>query len=350
MDLDIHTAVQTAFLLALLGTLITVWLGVKAIRAGLRLPYFRKRNDRMWHGYRLVFSGVLLVGVAFMVNRFAEPVAYHYFPPSATVTQTPTITLTPTITQTPTITLTPTITDTPDKTNTPSIPEAVATLFLGTLVPNTSAVFSPLQFTTEIDESLLPVDPKIEFDNPVGHMYATFTYDQMATDVQWTALWYRNNELVHQESMPWAAGTGGYGYTDWDPAADEWVPGEYAVHIFVGMDWKVSGYFTVTGEAPTSTKTPLPSRTPTATRTPRPTRTPTLSPTPRPTKTPRPTATPFLSPTPTNTRTPTLTPTITLSPTPSLTPTVTLTRTPSITPSPTKTRWPTATNPPTKNP
>ncbi len=47
-NLDIHTAVQTAFLLAILGIVLSLWIGFRAIRSGYRLPYFRKRNDRIW--------------------------------------------------------------------------------------------------------------------------------------------------------------------------------------------------------------------------------------------------------------------------------------------------------------
>jgi type VI secretion system secreted protein VgrG len=165
----------------------------------------------------------------------------------------------------------------------------------------------------------------------------------MVRGAQWTALWFRNGELVHYESKPWDGETGGLGYTDWQPAASEWLPGIYEVQIFVGIDWKISGNFTVEGDAPTPlptetpTRTRIPSSTPTLTRTPRPTYTltpvaSTHTPRPTPTATPiPPTRTPYISPTPTLTRTPW--PTLTRTPvTPSITPQPTRTRT--VTPSP----------------
>jgi len=167
--------------------------------------------------------------------------------------------------------------------------------------PNPDALFSPLQFAKAIDDGWQPVNPALEFENPVGHLYGTFSYANMADGNQWSALWYRDGELVYFETASWEGGSGGYGYTDWDPASDQWLPGTYEVQIFVGMEWKVSGYFTVTGSPPsptvtstptatvTPTRTPTKTGTPTATETLWPTRTPTITLTPTVTRTPRPT-------------------------------------------------------------
>jgi hypothetical protein len=162
-------------------------------------------------------------------------------------------------------------------------------------------------------------------------MYAIFSYDQMVDGSQWSALWYRGDELVHFETIPWNGGSGGLGFSDWEPEPHEWLVGEYEVQIFAGLTWKISGVFTVTGDPPT----PIPSATPTPTNTP----TNTLT----PTRTPWPTATPVPTATPRPTRTPYISPTITPSPTPW----PTSTRTP-VTPSPTT--WPTQTRTPTPRP
>ena len=76
-----------------------------------------------------------------------------------------------------------------------------------------------------------------------------------------------NCVLVFAESYPWAGGSGGYGYTDWNPSASDWLPGNYEVQLFVGDHWWQSGRFKVTGTAPTAgttTLSPTPSRTPPA--------------------------------------------------------------------------------------
>jgi hypothetical protein len=157
------------------------------------------------------------------------------------------------------------------------MPEDIADGFEGETTPNAQAVFSPIVFAQSIDDGLQPVNPSDAFDNPVGHLYGTFSYNNMADGSQWSALWYRDGELVYYESSPWNGGSGGYGYTDWDPDSDAWQAGAYTVQIFVGTEWKVSGFFTVTGEAPTPTGTASSTPTPTQTRTP--TQTGTVTPT-----------------------------------------------------------------------
>ncbi len=330
LNLDIRTAIQTALIIIAGLVLIFFLQGFRSIRSARHLPFFRMRRDRTIRGWRLMILSVLLASVAFIISRRAEPFLYQYFPPTATVTLTPTITITPTISQTPTITLSPTITPTPAVSNTPTItptpfvPLAVEARFESTITPNPEAVFSDLTFTDGLDALYRPIKPGIEFQNPISHMYAIFTYDRMVTGSQWTALWYRNDELVHFETIPWDGETGGLGFTDWQPQPQDWLPGTYTVHIFTGLIWKVSGTFTVSGEPPT----PAPTNTPTVTETSTPTSTATR--TPLPSRTPtaiRPTRTPYLSPTITLTRTPW--PTLTRTPvTPSITPQTPPTRTP----------------------
>ena len=250
MNLDIHTAVITAIFLTGLGIVISLLSGISTIRSSHRLPFFRKRRDKMVRGWRLVFSAIGLGCLAFFLTRYAEPVIYHFYPPTPTVTLTPTITLTPTVTLTLTVTLTPTITNTPSVTNTPSMPLSIITGFEGVVTPNPAAVFSPLRFAQKLDK-FQPVDPKNDFTIPVGHLYGSFSYNYMVDGSQWSALWYRDGVLVYYESAPWKGGSGGYGYTDWDPKPEEWLPGNYDVQIFVGAEFKISGQFVVTG-------TPLP--------------------------------------------------------------------------------------------
>jgi hypothetical protein len=341
MNLDIRTAVQTAFFLTVIGVLLSGFLGIQSIRAGKRLLFFRKRRDLMMRGWRLIFIAFVLAPVAFVLNRYAEPTVYRFFPPSPTVTLTPTITLTSTITLTPTITDTPTITFTPAISPTPEFPQNLLIQITSIVTPNPASVFSTMQFSKSIkvDKNTnqpLPVDPATEFGNPVGALYATFSYDKMSPNSQWSMLWYRlsDHTLICSALKPWDGSTGGYGYSECSPSADQWLPGDYEVQIFVGTSWNQSSRFTVTGTAPTTTITPTPSRTITSTFTSTSTKTP-----PGPT----------LTFTVTLTRTPSLTPTITLTRTPSLTPTPsktpppTSTMRPSLTPAPTETHWPSLT-------
>lgn len=289
--MDIRAGIFTSIVLAALFALILFRIGIRSIQSARKLTFYRLRKQRMSGGWRMLVMGVLLLLFAVWLGRFGEPVAYRYFPPSPTITLTPTIspvpsiTLSPTITLTPTITDTPSVTDTPTLTTTPNIPLAIEALFNSDVTPNPDAVFSPLQFSTVYD-NFECVAPSTTFVNPIRSMTACFSYNNMLPGVQWTAMWYRDGELVHYETLPWDGTTGGLGYSEWAPPPSEWEPGTYTVQIFVGMEWKVVGQFVLTGDAPTAIPsiTPSPTVSPTITATP--SSTPTNTNTPPPTQTP----------------------------------------------------------------
>ena len=304
MNLDIATTVRVIFVfLLLLSSLffIRAWRGFQEAK---RLYFFIKRQQLLKQMWVLIFIGLIVIVFAFSVNRFTEPIVYRYFLPSPTSTLTPTNSLTPTITQTPTISPTPTITSTPRFTPTPLLPVVISDGFNSTVTPNPKAVFSRIVFSRKLDKNLRPLNPEQSFKNPIITLFGSFSYDQMIIGSQWTALWFRDGELISYETLPWNGASGGYGYTDSKLLPEEWLPGKYEVQIFVGTTWKISGSFDVIGIPSTSTPTP----------------------TSKPTKT--------ATPTPTPTRTPTQTPTITLTPTPKPTMTSTSTRTPRPTPTP----------------
>lgn len=318
MNLDIQTGVLTATILLLAAFLLATLVGINSIKSGRKLLYFRKRRVLILRGWRLILLAVILLGSAVITQRFAAPLAYRVFPPSPTVTLTPTITETLTITLTPTVSDTPTITNTPSITDTPSMPIAIETQFQSTITPNAGVVFSKLNFGTKLDEKTYqPLDPGIEFSNPIPRMFAVFSYDKMTVGAQWSALWYLGDELVCYETLPWNGGTGGFGYSECDAPVNGWRPGVYEVRLFLGTQWVQSGQFTVKGSPPSPTATLTPTRT--------------LTPTP--TIGPSPTPSPSFTPVPSLTYTPSNTPTITL------TPTETRTR------RPTDTRMPTPTSP-----
>ncbi len=304
--MDIQSGVIALVLLLVLFAVIGGRNGLRAIRAARKMTFYRLRRQREAGGWRLLGISVLLLLLAIALPVYGLPIAYEYFPPSPTPSLTPTITPVPTITVVPTITLSPTITDTPlvtdtaTATSTPFIPAAIEALFQSSITPNPGVVFSTLQFTT--DSSGYPAtNPQTVFQNPVGHMYAIFTYDQMLPGSQWTALWFREGTLVHYETKPWDGGTGGSGFTDWNPSPEQWLPGLYEVQIFVGNEFVGNGRFLVQGNPPTL----APTITPTFTKIP--THTPTASSTPTPSNTPLPSATPSMTLTPTPSPSPALT-------------------------------------------
>ena len=269
MNLDIRAGIIAATILTLIFFLISTVTGIQTVLASRQIRFFNLSQDQKRRGWRLVILGLFWAVFGILVYFYGEPVAYTIITPSPTkpASRTPTITpsptVSPTITQTPTITLTPAESYTPLPTSTPHIPVAVEARFEGKLTPPAGAAFSPLVFSNiGLDDDYNPIGPGNQFTNPVGHLYAVFSYAQMEDDIQWSALWYEGENLVHFESLPWNGGSGGIGYTDWDPAPELWLPGNYEVQIFLGLDFYLAGQFTVNGDPPTPSGTSTPTITP----------------------------------------------------------------------------------------
>ncbi|MDK2979923.1 MAG: hypothetical protein PWQ55_270 [Chloroflexota bacterium] len=320
MNLDIATTVRTIFIMLLIAAGVLVAMAVRVFREAGRLRFFLKKRALLGRGWRLIFFALLVIVGAFVINGYAEPVTYRIFEPSPTATLTPTVTQTPTITQTPTSTLTPTVTPTLEFTVTPSMPLIISQEFTSQVTPNPNAVFSTLSFSRSLTEEYLPIDAANSFENPIDTLYASFSYDSMTVGTQWTAMWYRDGELIYYETMPWNGASGGYGYSDCTLPAEDWEPGNYEVQMYIGEQWKTSGIFTITGVPPTPTLTPT--QTGTVTSTPEPSAT--IAPTLPAAAAAVPSATLTASPLPSLTAQPTATnaPTGTLAPTQSPTPTL----------------------------
>jgi len=293
ISLDVASFVTTATFVAAFFGLYALWRGRVAIRESGVLPYHRLRQQRLLGGWQVVLWGLLFFGLAAWLQFYGQQVAFSVFPVTPTPISTATPSLSPTPLQTPTATLTPSQTETlqftytPSPTTIPTMPPSIQAQFTSQVTPNPNAVFSPLVFAQGINlQTYLGINPGTVFANPVNGIYAIFSYDGMLPEVQWTALWYRGDELVHYETKPWDGTTGGYGFTEWIPDAEDWLPGIYQVQIFVGMEPKVVSEFEVTGAPATSTPTPTPSNTATFTPTRTPTRTITATHTRFPTQTP----------------------------------------------------------------
>jgi len=312
MNIDIETTVTVVFMLLLAAAGAMLFSAFRAFREASRLRFFLKRRQILGRAWQLVFFALIVVSAAFLFNRFAEPVTYQVFEPSPTITTTPTVTMTQTATLTTTPTLTPTVTETPEFTPTPLMPAVISEGFTSKVTPNPDSVFSNLTFARRLTGEYLPVDASEIFDQPNSTLFGSFTYDQMTPNSQWTALWFREGELIEYETILWNGASGGYGYTDLTLPSEEWLPGKYVVQIFVGETWKTSGVFEIVGIPPTATPTLTSTVTPTQTETQLPTETPlptaSATATQVPTATEIPTATKAPSQTPTSTAIPTKTP------------------------------------------
>lgn len=305
MNLDIETTVRVIFFLLLIAAIALIVIAYRAFREAQRLSFFLKKRELLGRGWKYAFFALLVISFAVLINFYAEPVIYRTFPPSPTASLTPTITLIPTRTLTPTITLTPTASNTPLTTPLPIMPAVISQEFTASVTPNPDAQFSALQFSRSINDEYQAINPAEAFENPIDTIYGAFSYENMVIGSQWSALWFRDGELIYYETLPWNGASGGYGFTDSNIASEEWLPGTYEVQIFVGETWKQSSAFEVVGSPPTPepTETSLATQTPTGS----PAATDTLAPTDTPQRTSTPTPTPSAVFTATNTAVPTQT-------------------------------------------
>lgn len=249
MNIDVATTVKVILGLLAIFAVISIFMAVKSIKAGHKLLFYQKRQLLIYHGWRLVLLALGLLLSGFLIFRFGEPLVYRYFPPSPTITLTPTITITPTVTNTPSMTYTPTITLTLSQTYTPALPDFIQATIQTPVGPDASAIFSPLSFSDTTEDGVV-TESLTEFDLPVSTLFGGFSYDRMAVGVQWTAVWLYGEEIICSETKAWDYAPGGYGYTDCTRPVEAWLPGVYEVRIFVGQTWKVSGTFRILGEEP----------------------------------------------------------------------------------------------------
>jgi len=56
MNLDIHSAIQTAFILLLVALVLVIWIGVRSIRAGNKLFYYNKRKQLITRGWKFILA------------------------------------------------------------------------------------------------------------------------------------------------------------------------------------------------------------------------------------------------------------------------------------------------------
>ena len=262
INIDIDTTFKVLLFLIVLTIVVALIGAFRSISAARKLQFFKKRQDLVERGWRLVGLTLILGGLAFLLVRFGEPVAYRYFPPSPTITRTPTITTTPTITLTLRETYTPTITLTLAQTYTPALPDVVQTAIKTPVGVDNNAIFSVIEFSTQTKDGVV-IDTTDVFNLPITQMFAGFSFDKMALGVQWTAVWLLEGEVLCFESAPWIYSTGGSGYSDAcnsQLTANQWEAGNYEVQIFVGQTFKTSGRFLIAGVQtdPTPSLTPTP--------------------------------------------------------------------------------------------
>lgn len=290
---DMELDLQAGFLMGLFITGILLLFafssGVGQIFRSRKLAYYQLRQKKISQGWRKVFLSLLLGGVV----ALSVPFLMDRYQIQLNVFQRPTPTLAPKVIASPSISSarinnpTPTQTLTPDPLALVRLPWSVAETFTGEVTPGPETVFSPMTISEDLNaKDYTPIGAGIEFEYPVKKLIATFSYDKMLQNVQWTVLWFRNDELIFFETIPWQDPAGGYGFAEIGPQNTDLLPGLYLVEMYIGYQVVSSAEFVITGLAPTPTITKAPTLTSTLTNTKAPTFTPTATHTRFPTPTP----------------------------------------------------------------
>ena len=249
--MTINQSVYLAASFMLLGMVVFLIFGVRAVGDARTLPYFMLRRSRLVQGWRILILGITLGLASLLTFTIGPRAVYVVYPPTPsrtpTRTQTPTATITPipSITPTASVTPIPSETATATITPTPGLPEEIRILLRETITPNPEAIFSPILISSRIDGFNQAINPQEDFIITQGRLFGAFSYNNLQDGVRWTAIWYFQEEILCLETQPWDGGTGGYGYTECEP--ELWVPGRYDVQLFFGEEWKVSTNFEVLG-------------------------------------------------------------------------------------------------------
>jgi hypothetical protein len=259
---------------------LAVLAGILLLRRAPRQPFFLIRQQTAATGWRLLAAAFGILLLAGTVRLFGGPIVFQVITPTPSVTLTPSITLTPTITFTPSRTLPPTLTLTASKTFTPTpsptpfVPNNIEQSFKSNVPPNPDLRIGPLTFAKSITQNLQPVSSGISFRNPINRIYVLFPYENVNDGVELTVIVYMDGALFAWVSNPWYPGPEGIGVFTWSTAPDYFPHAAYEVQIFVGGQWKQTGYFWITDDPPEPTATSTPS----VTRQPSPIETPTKKP------------------------------------------------------------------------
>ena len=77
-QIDIHSTVLTAVIIMGLAAVLTLFFGIKYIIKSRKVPFYRKRHDRMVRGWRLIIMAIVLIPLTWAVLNYSEPVVYQF--------------------------------------------------------------------------------------------------------------------------------------------------------------------------------------------------------------------------------------------------------------------------------
>src|SRR5690349_3023862 len=89
--MDIRAGIIATVIVSFLGALWILRSGFRTLRSARRLTFYRIKRQRLRGGWYTVGVGLLFLAGSVFLALYGQPVAYRYFPPSPTITITPTI-------------------------------------------------------------------------------------------------------------------------------------------------------------------------------------------------------------------------------------------------------------------
>lgn len=98
------------------------------------------------------------------------------------------------------------------------------------LLPDTT--FSPLVFSTDINDNYEPVAPQRNFLEGFFTVYATFRYEAMVDGLEWAWVWRYNGDVVDGGNEIWEYGSEGPGWIYYQPP-EGFSAGDYTLEVWV---------------------------------------------------------------------------------------------------------------------
>ena len=241
----------------LLGLLIAILIGAKALWDSRRAPYFFLREEASSRARRVgvIILVLLMANLGLLVwRRHGYPFPIEFVPISAPTTPvppswpprpTPSASPSPVpATPAPTLTLSPTFTLTPPPTYTGQAPTPTARPPTLTPTVGLEASFRVITLARGVSEENLPLEPGNVFSKGIKRVYVFFSYRGMEKGRDWAHAWYLDGEEIWSQSRKWRRGGEGIAWVYMEFSAG-FPPGEYEVRLYIDHKLQEKVKFTV---------------------------------------------------------------------------------------------------------
>jgi len=239
----------------LLGFLIAILIGAKALWDWKRAPYFVLREEAEARARRvaLIALALLAANVGLLIWGKPDPVplveiASTSMSTSTSIPATPVLPgLSPrTGSPTPAPTLTPSLTFTsaPAPTYTGQVPTPTAKPPIPTPTAELEASFEVVTLARGASDENLPLEPSDVFPPGTKRVYAFLAYRGMERGMPWTQAWYRGGEEVWSQTKGWRREREGIAWIYMEFSFG-FPSGEYEVRLYIEHKLQQRVKFTV---------------------------------------------------------------------------------------------------------